>query len=72
MNELLSKISWKTTLAGIGALLVLIGSCLKAAFDGDPTTVMPGEGEIIATVIVAVGLLFGRDNDKSSEDVGTK
>ena len=28
----------KTTLAGIGAILVAVGGALKALFDGDPTT----------------------------------
>ena len=28
----------KTTLAGVGAILVAVGGALKALFDGDPTT----------------------------------
>ena len=30
--------SWKTSAAGIGALLVAIGGALTATFDADPTT----------------------------------
>ena len=50
----------KTTLAGIGAILVAVGSALKALFDGDPTTNFD-----IATTITAIsagiGLILAKD-----------
>jgi len=62
--------SWKTTVAGVGALLVVIGQALQGVFDNDPTT--PNWSVLIPSAIAAIGLIFARDNDKSSEDVGIK
>jgi hypothetical protein len=56
------KSSWKTTLAGVATL----GLSLAGIF-------WPEYGPKIAAVSTAIagsGLLFARDNDKSSEDVG--
>jgi hypothetical protein len=65
------KNSWKTSAAGIGAILVALGSALSATFDADPVTV-PDWGALVAAIIAGVGLLAARDNDKSSEQVGAK
>lgn len=63
--------SWKTTAAGIGAVLVAVGSALNASFDADPATVADW-GAVVAAVIAGVGLLFARDNNVSSEAAGAK
>lgn len=63
--------SWKTTTAGIGAILVAVGSALTAMFDGDAATVADW-GAVIAAVIAGIGLISARDNDKSSQDVGIR
>ena len=63
--------SWKTTGAGIGAILVAVGSALSATFDSDPLTVADW-GAVIAAVIAGIGLIAARDNDKTSEEVGAK
>lgn len=64
--------SWKTTLCGIlgiiGAGITMIGIPL---LDNDPTTVANWTA-FGTTVVTALGLLFARDNDKSSEQVGAK
>jgi uncharacterized membrane protein YhiD involved in acid resistance len=65
------KNSWKTSAAGIGAILVALGSALSATFDADPVTV-PDWGALVAAIIAGVGLLAARDDDKSSEEVGAK
>ncbi len=65
------KKSWKTSAAGIGAILVALGSALSATFDADPVTV-PDWGALVAAIIAGVGLLAARDNDMSSEEVGAK
>ena len=65
------KKSWKTSAAGVGAILVALGSALSATFDADPVTV-PDWGALVAAIIAGVGLLAARDNDKSSEQVGAK
>jgi uncharacterized membrane protein YhiD involved in acid resistance len=65
------KKSWKTSAAGVGAILVALGSALSATFDADPVTV-PDWGALVAAIIAGVGLLAARDNDKSSEEVGAR
>ena len=65
----ITKGSWKTSGTGIAALLTIIGTVAKALLDNDPATnvdwatTMPG-------ALAAIGLIFARDNNKSSEDVG--
>lgn len=63
--------SWKTTACGIIAVLMCVGTALKAMWDGDATT-NPDWTLVGSTVIAALGLVLARDNDKSSEDVGAK
>jgi len=65
------KGSWRTTTAGIGAILIALGSALSAQFDNDPATV-PDWGSLIAAVVAGVGLLNARDNKVSSEQAGAK
>jgi hypothetical protein len=50
----------KTTLAGIGAILVAVGTALKAIFDGDPATTFDLATTITA-VSAGVGLILAKD-----------
>lgn len=52
-----------TTIAGIGAVLVAIGSILTAIFDGDPATA-PDFASAAAAIIAGIGLVFARDAKK--------
>ena len=52
--------NWKTTLAGIGAILVAVGGALKALFDGDPTTNLD-IASTIAAVTAGIGLIWAKD-----------
>lgn len=61
--------SWKTTAAGVGAILVAIGSALTATFDTDPATVADW-GAVVAAIIAGVGLIVARDNNVTSEQAG--
>ena len=56
----------KTTLAGIGAILVAIGGFLKALFDGDPSTNVD-LAATIAAVTAGVGLIAAKDAEKKVE-----
>ena len=56
----------KTTLAGIGAILVAIGGALKALFDGDPTTNIDLTSTI-AAVTVGFGLIAAKDAEKPAD-----
>lgn len=60
--------SWKTSLAGISTLLSVAVHVLNALVQGtsiDTTVVATG-------LTTGVGLLFARDNNKTSEQVGAK
>lgn len=63
--------SWRTTAAGIGAILIAVGGALSATFDNDPTTVADWSA-VIAAAIAGFGLIFARDNKVSSEQAGVK
>lgn len=65
------KGSWKTTGAGLGAILVAVGSVLAALTDNNPTTV-PDWGALMAAIMAGAGLLFARDNNVTSEEAGAR
>lgn len=65
------KGSWKTTMGGVGAILAAVGGALNLMFDGNPAT-NPDWTIVIAAVTTGIGLIFARDNNKSSEDVNAK
>jgi hypothetical protein len=50
----------KTTLAGVGAILIAIGGALKAVFDNDPTTNLDLT-TTIAAVTAGIGLIMAKD-----------
>jgi hypothetical protein len=52
-----------TTVCGIAAIVVAIGSALTSFFDGDPTTAMD-IGATIAAITAGVGLLLAKDASK--------
>jgi len=56
----------KTTLAGIGAILVAIGGAMKALFDGDPSTNLDLT-TTIAAVTAGIGLIWAKDAEKKAE-----
>lgn len=53
----------KTTLAGVGAILVALGGALSAQFDGDPSTNIDITATI-AAVTAGVGLIVAKDAEK--------
>jgi len=55
--------NYKTTLLGIASILIAIGTFLKAAFDGDPSTVPDYEATFMA-VTLGVGLISAKDSTK--------
>ena len=69
--EFLNHKSWKTSGAGFAAILVAVGSAITAVTDNDPTTNID-IGALTAALLAGIGLIFARDNNKSSEDVGSK
>jgi len=64
-------VSWKTTTAGIAAIVVAIGTAVGALFDADPLT-LPDWGAVAAAVMAGIGLLAARDNKVNSEQAGAK
>jgi len=69
--SILNNTSWKTTGAGISAILVAAGSAIAALTDNDPATVVDW-GALSAALIAGIGLIFARDNDKSSKSLKVK
>lgn len=63
--------SWRTSVAGIAAIVTAVASAVVALFDADPNTV-PEWGAVVAAVMAGVGLLAARDNKVSSESAGAK
>jgi hypothetical protein len=59
--------NWKTTLAGVGSILVAVGGALKALFDGDPNTNMD-IAATIAAITVGVGLIMAKDAEKKKAE----
>jgi hypothetical protein len=53
----------KTTLAGIGSILVAIGGALSALFDSDPATNVDLT-VTIAAVTAGIGLIMAKDAEK--------
>ena len=49
-----------TTIAGIGSILVALGSLLTALFDGDPQT-LPDYATAVAAIVAGVGLILAKD-----------
>jgi Trk-type K+ transport system membrane component len=49
-----------TTVAGIGSILVAVGSVLTALFDGDPLT-LPDYATAVAAILAGVGLVLAKD-----------
>lgn len=50
----------KTTLAGIGAILVAVGAALKALFDSDPATTFDLTSTVTA-ISAGIGLILAKD-----------
>lgn len=64
------KASWKTTTGGVIALLVLLLNAAAAMLDDDPAT--NPDLNAIGVAAVAVGTMFARDADVTSEQAGAK
>lgn len=63
------RASWRTSAAGLAAIMTAGGAALTALADGDPLT-NPDWAALIAALIAGVGLLFARDNKVTSEQAG--
>ena len=63
--------SWKTTAAGIAAIVAAAATACVALFDGKPETV-PDWGAVAAAFMAGIGLIAARDNSVTSESAGAK
>lgn len=63
--------NWKTTGAGIAAILVAVSAALTALTDNNEATTID-YASLLAAVIAGVGLLCARDGDKSSLQLAEK
>lgn len=65
-----SRKSWKTTTGAVCALVALILGAASAMLDDDPKT--NPDWNNVAIAAVAVGTMFARDNNVTSEEAGAK
>lgn len=63
--------NWKTTGAGIAAILVAISAALTALTDNNEATTVDF-ASLLAAIIAGVGLICARDGDKSSLQLAEK
>ena len=63
--------SWQTTVAGVLTIVVAVGSAVLAIVDNDTMT-NPDWAIVMAAITAGIGLIFSRDNNKTSESVGAK
>jgi len=61
--------SWKTTLAGV---LTIVGALCTAGIAALKGQMEVAIGALTVGIPSGIGLMKSRDDDKSSEDVGTK
>lgn len=61
--NMIKNSSWKTTGAGVAAIMVAGGAALTALTDADPNT-KPDFAALIAAIIAGIGLIFAKDNKK--------
>lgn len=61
--------SWKTSTAGIAAIVAALATAVGALFDADPNT-LPDWGAVAAAVLAGIGLIAARDNNVTSEQAG--
>ena len=63
--------SWKTTAAGIAAIVAAIALAILHQFDSDPATIADWSA-VITALTAGVGLVLARDNDTTSEQAGAR
>jgi hypothetical protein len=69
MKKIIS--SPRTTWAALAGIFALLFTQIGYIFDNNPATVVDFE-TVIPQFLALAGVLFARDNNKSSEDVGIK
>lgn len=65
------KASWRTSGAGIAAIVTALAGAASVLLDADPATV-PDWTAIVAAVMAGLGLLFARDDKVTSEQSGAR
>ena len=63
--------SWQTSASAIIAAVIIVLTAGQALLDGNPET-SPNWNLVVTEIVLAIGLLRARDNNKTSEDVGVK
>ena len=63
--------SWKTTAAGIAAIVAAVALAISHQFDTDPATIADWSA-VITALTAGDGLVLARDNDKTSERAGAR
>lgn len=64
-------VNWKTTLTGVLTLVTVAADAALLMIDNDPAT-NPNWSVVIPAIVAAIGLIFARDANKSSQDSGVR
>lgn len=67
----MGMMNWKTTVSGLIGALVVVGAEVQKFLDNDAAT-QPDWNVVIGAVVLALGLFFARDADKSSKATGVE
>lgn len=67
-----SSVSWKTSSAAIASIIATILSLVVVPLIDSDESTKPQYAEAVSIISAGVGLLFARDNNKTSEDIGLK
>lgn len=62
----LATVSWKTTVLGVLAAIIMLADEARAVLDGDPETQPNVENLVAALALLGIGVA-ARDADKTSE-----
>jgi hypothetical protein len=63
--------NWKTSIFGTGGLLVIVANVASMLLDGDPAT-NPDWSVVFAAAMPSLGVLFARDANVTSKELGLK
>lgn len=72
MKPIKMLVNWKTTASGVGTLVIAVSGLWFLLSDGYTPEETPQAATLAAGIVGAIGLIFARDGDKSSQENGIR